>query len=200
MISKKELAIKLSKLEVLKDKKISLEQYDTDSEVASEILWWAYLSRAIKGKVVADFGCGNGILGYGCLLLGAKKVYFVDIDEDMLKLTKKNVKSKKASFILSEITEFNKKIDTVIMNPPFGVQKRKADKKFLEKAMELSNEIFSLHKVESEKFISKISEENSFEVIGTLDINLVLKKSYAFHKKERYSVCIGCWHLKRKCF
>ena len=45
----------------------------------------------VEGRVVADFGCGNGILGIGALLLGAKQVYFVEKDHDVVEIMKENL-------------------------------------------------------------------------------------------------------------
>ena len=95
-MNKKELAIRLSKLKPLKKLDVSLEQYQTESELAAEILWLAYLNNDIKDKIAADLGCGNGIFGFGCLLLEANKVYFVDKDKEALSVAKENCKSKKS--------------------------------------------------------------------------------------------------------
>src|SRR3989344_8065250 len=92
-MNKKRLAIILSKLEKIELPKAKLEQYQTDSEVAAEILWSAYLSKDIDEKIIADFGSGNGILGIGSLILGAKKVYFVEIDPKNTELIKENLSS-----------------------------------------------------------------------------------------------------------
>ena len=78
--TKKNLEIKLSKLKGMSKKDIRLEQYESSSVLVSELLWYAYILGDIKGKKILDAGCGNGIFGAGCLLLGAKRVYFLDID------------------------------------------------------------------------------------------------------------------------
>jgi putative methylase len=78
--SKSQLAVALSKLDVFPSPDPKLEQYPTDSEIAAEVLWNAKMSGDIEGKRIADLGCGTGILGIGALLLGAKKVFFVDTD------------------------------------------------------------------------------------------------------------------------
>ena len=59
-MNKKQLAIKLSKLEQLKEHNQKLEQYTTPSETAASILWHAYMNNDIKGKTIADLGCGSG--------------------------------------------------------------------------------------------------------------------------------------------
>jgi len=195
-MNKKQLEISLSKLDSLCNKNIKLEQYQLEGNLAAEFLLFAL--EDIKGKVVADFGCGNGILGIGCLLLGAKKVYFVDLDKNSIEITKKNSEDfTNIKFYNCDVEEFNKKVDTVVMNPPFGVQERKADKKFLEKAFEISDNIYSIHKIESEKFIEKIALENNFKVLDVIKTKFLIKKSYSFHKKEKYYVEIGIWKLKK---
>ena len=197
MLNKRSLAIKLSKLEVPFDKNVSLEQYETEGDIAAEILFWAYMNWYVENKIVADLGCGNGIFGIGCLEFGAKRVYFVDKDESVIRLAKRNSKGK-GIFVNEDVCNFNIKVDTVIMNPPFGVQNRKADKIFLEKAMGLSNSIYSIHKVESKNFIELLCKENGFAVLDVKYFKFLLKKTFKFHKKDKYFVNVGCWHIVKQ--
>ncbi len=44
----------------------------------------------LSEKIVIDYGCGSGILGVGALLLGAKRVYAVDIDPQAVLATNQN--------------------------------------------------------------------------------------------------------------
>ncbi|WP_251358779.1 50S ribosomal protein L11 methyltransferase [Kangiella sp. TOML190] len=46
----------------------------------------------LSGKTVIDYGCGSGILTLAALLLGAKKVYAVDIDPQAIDATRENLK------------------------------------------------------------------------------------------------------------
>ena len=199
-MNKKQLAIILSKLKTFEKPKIKYEQYQTDPEIAAEIVWFAFMNNDIKNKIVADLGCGNGILGIAALLLKAKKVYFVDIDNDAILLTKQNLNFLKLrNYILlhQDVFEFNEKVDTVLQNPPFGVHKKYADKPFLEKAMQISNTIYSFHKIESKQFIETLASDNNFKVELIIPIKFPLKKTQNFHKKESYKVNIGIWKLKR---
>lgn len=196
-MDKKQLSIELSKLKGLSKFNVKLEQYQIDSNLASDLLWLAYQNNDTKDKIVADLGCGNGILGIGALLLGAKFVYFLDLDKDALKVCLDNIKGfKNYKLINCDVKDFNIKVDTVVMNPPFGVQNRKADKIFLEKAMENSKKIYSIHKIEGGGFIEKLCSENGFEVLDIIEREFVIKKSYRFHTKEKYGFLVGIWVLK----
>lgn len=199
-MKKAQLAVILSKLKTFEKPKVQLEQYQTESELAAEIVWFAFMSNDIKNKIIADLGCGNGILGIAALLLGAKQVYFVDIDNEAILLAKQNLNSLKLkNYILlhQEIYEFNKKADTVLENPPFGIQNKYADKPFLEKAMQISNIIYSFHKIESKQFIQALALNNNFKVEAIIPIKFPIKKTQEFHKKPVYTVDIGIWKLKR---
>lgn len=198
-MNKSQLAITLSKLKTFEKPVVKLEQYPTDPEVAAEILWFAFMGNDIKGKTIADLGCGTGLLGIGALLLGAKQVYFVDIDPSALNLTKQNLNSlklKNAILTKSEIIEFSQKVDTVIQNPPFGIQTQYADRPFLEKAFKIANSIYSIHTPQSKKFIEQITPAN-FTIKNILNLKLPIKQTQKFHKKPIHQVDISCFIFKR---
>jgi ribosomal protein L11 methyltransferase len=50
----------------------------------------ALMAPLVKDKVVFDIGCGSGILSIAAVLLGAKKAYGIDIDQDALKHSNEN--------------------------------------------------------------------------------------------------------------
>lgn len=186
-MNKKKLAVQLSKLKQIENPNVSLEQYQTESEIAAEVLWFAYMNQDIENKIIADLGCGNGILGIGALLLGAKRVYFVEIDNNSLLIAKQNISElelQNAVLLRSSIEEFNEKVDTIVQNPPFGVQREHADKPFLEKAMQISNTIYSFHKIESKEFIKNLTRDTLFKVIKILKFKFPIKKTLFSHKKR----------------
>ncbi len=187
MITKKRLAIELSKLRTFKKPKLELEQYPTDPDLASEILWTAYLKGDIKNKVIVDLGAGTGILGIGALILGAKKVYFVEIDPDAIEILKGNLSKfefNNYEILNIDISEFNEKVDTVVMNPPFGVQKRKLLFKFLDKATEISNVIYSIHDLAKKKLILEYFKERRFRIDILKEVKFPIKAIYWFHEKR----------------
>jgi putative methylase len=201
-ISKSKLAITLSKLKLFCDAKINFEQYPTDSEIAADVIWKAFMNNEIKNKNINDLGSGTGILGIGCLLLGAKHVNFVEIDKDAIKILKENLTSlninkKKYSIYNEDINSFNIKSDIIIQNPPFGSKNKHADKAFLQKAFELSNIIYSFHIKETKDFIFKFSEKNSFKVTHYWDYSFPLKKTMKQHTKKLLRIDVTAYRLEK---
>lgn len=186
MINKKQLAIKLSKLLDYKNKKPSLEQYTTPSHIAATLLWHAYMEDNIENKKVCDMGCGNGILGIGALLLGAKKVTFVDVDERALDIVEENCKNLKLKNFKLEnqnVVDVKAKFDTIVMNPPFGVQTKGLDLLFLKQSTRLAKKVYLIYKGDGLKIIKKeLPNKNATLLEKT---TLILKHQFRFHKKDK---------------
>jgi putative methylase len=198
MVSKKQVAIALSKLKTFDKSKIKLEQYTTDSEIASVVLWDAFMQGVIEEKVVADLGCGTGILGIGALLLGAKKVLFVDVDKDALIILETNLKDLELDnfeIIHTDVSEFNAKVDLVLQNPPFGTKQKHADKKFLEKAFSVSEVVFSFHKSSTKQFVKAISNDFKFNIAKEFEFDFPLKNTMKIHKKKMEKIKVSCFEL-----
>jgi putative methylase len=206
--SKKDLEIILSTIKDFEKPKPALEQYTTPSSLAAEILWQAYLDGNIEGKTVADLGCGTGILVLGASILGAKQVFGYDIDEDAIKIAEENKKLLlgtkvpigNISFIIKDITNVTEKFDTVIMNPPFGIQKSKkgADTMFLRKAFEIGKAVYSFHRAEEKNYPAKVAEEHDFNAVILAEEELQLKATMEFHTKRKYNIKVGLWRFMPK--
>ncbi|MBU4352367.1 MAG: METTL5 family protein [Nanoarchaeota archaeon] len=202
-MNKKQLSILLSKLSNFEKQDVKLEQYPTDSNIAAEVLWDAYLKEDIKDKLIADLGCGQGILGLGALILGAKKVIFVDIDKNALEVAKKNkafIESElnqkyNAMFLHENVQNFKRKVNVILQNPPFGVQKNHMDKLFLLKSMELAPVIYTFHKISTEKFVRKITLDYGYKIKQKYAFKFPLKKTFWFHMKSIHYIDVGCWRL-----
>lgn len=201
---KGELAKKLSEFEGFSVLKVSLEQYTTPSELAAELLWNALMQGDIENKDVADFGAGTGILGLGTMILGAKSVYLIEKDLSAIETIQKNIDRLKSEItgkievINKDITGFSKKINTIIMNPPFGTKQKHADKAFLEQAFKCAPVIYTIHKTSTENFINKITDDNNYQITHQWKYTLQLKASYKFHKKPAKNVQITIFRLEKK--
>ncbi|MBW2966027.1 METTL5 family protein [Candidatus Woesearchaeota archaeon] len=208
--SKSKLAVLLSKLKGFEIGKVRerLEQYQTDAEIAAEVVWYASFNKDISGKVIVDLGCGTGMLGIAALVMGAKKVIFVDIDEKAIEIAKENLAfveqeldvnlSRKADFIVENVEKFSiKDVDVVLQNPPFGVKVKHADRIFLEKAMEFSTVIYSFHKIESKGFIDEFCKDKGYKMSHFWSFDFPLKMTLEHHKRKIYRIKVGCWRLEK---
>lgn len=69
----KNLLSALEDIEIFKNPKIKLEHYTTPPHIAASILHTAQFSYFdIAGKIVANLGCGSGVISIGAVLLGAE--------------------------------------------------------------------------------------------------------------------------------
>ncbi len=179
------LEIELSRLMPTKQKRAELEQYQTPPHIAAKILYRALSDDCIEGKVVADFGCGNGIFAIGASLLGAEKVYAIDSDPDALEIARQNVlnTSSTIELIQDDVSEFGTLVDTVVMNPPFGSQKRNADIPFIEKALKYSKDFYILLNYKAGDFLERIIEGKG-EISWAENVEFPLAHSFDFHRKE----------------
>lgn len=197
--SKKDLEIFLQKLKPSESYRNDLEQYPTDAANAAELLFFAYLDGNIKDKIVADFGAGNGILGIGAALLGASYVYSVEIDPVQCRAITTNSDDLDLVVQNSDISNFSTKVDTVIMNPPFGSVTARADRVFLEKAVEFSDNIYSIHNLKSADYVRAFYGRHT-TVTREQMIKIRTPRIYSHHTKDNeyiYGVFFSC-EVKRR--
>ena len=73
----------------------------------------------------------------------------IDIDKTAVKTAAENAAASgleaDVEWVVGDIEAIAGRFDTVLQNPPFGVQKRSADRRFLEKALEVGDAVYSLH-------------------------------------------------------
>jgi putative methylase len=190
-LTKKSLAIALSRLDHFYSQKVRVEQYSTDSEVASTMLWLAHEMDDLEGKEILDMGAGTGILGLGTMFFDPEKVTFLDVDKDALKILNVNMEKweeycniTKNEIIHSDMQDYNNKADIIIMNPPFGTKTKHADTEFLKKAFSLAPIIYSIHKSETKDYLRTFAQKNSFKVTHEIDCQFPIKATLKFHRSR----------------
>ena len=161
-----------------------LEQYATPVDIVSEIIKQANIQGHLSGNV-ADLGCGTGRLAIGAALLGAKVTGY-EIDESALKIAKNYSKKHNLDikWVNLAIENIDKEYDTVIMNPPFGSQRPGADRAFLNKALEISTNIWTIHMAETNNFIKEFVKLKSGKIVSAYEFNFPIKNTMPFHTKD----------------
>jgi putative methylase len=187
-MKKKELEILLQKVPNFENPQPSLEQYLTPANIAADMIFIAHQSGDIQNKIVIDLGCGTGIFAIGAKITGAKKVMGFDIDKKIIeKATNYALNNNfNIKFYQNDIIEISEKCDTVLMNPPFGAQKSNlnADRKFIEKAFQISDVIYTLHLEKTIPFIKKMVKSLNGEITLNKNYSFQIKHAYSFHKKR----------------
>lgn len=171
----KQLEAFLSDFSDFEQPKVALEQYATPVHIAAIMLNTIdQVYDDLRDKLVADLGCGTGILSAGSYYCGAAMVVGFDVDLDALQIARDNVSqafgdddssnesgsdapivSERLDFVQIDLSKnqnntlnINRTFDTVIMNPPFGTKHNAGlDMIFLKQAIDLATgAVYSLHK------------------------------------------------------
>ena len=93
------------------------------------------------------------------------------------------------------IQNWNRKIDTVIMNPPFGAQRPGADREFIQKALQVANRVWTIHLADSSKFIDRFVEDNGGKILTCWEMEMELKRTMKHHSRESKKVKAILYHL-----
>jgi putative methylase len=191
-MKKKDLEIELEKVPRFEDPDPSLEQYLTPASIAADVLFNAYANGDIKGLKVMDLGCGTGMFSFGSWMLGAGSVVGYDTSQKALDLAAAHAAALRAdiSFTRSDVNDVHEGADTIVMNPPFGCQNRRADRDFLKKAMESSECIYSLHMAETLNFVKDFVRNHDRIVVSNKTYKYDIPNTFTFHSKEKHSVDI----------
>jgi len=223
LIRKLDLELFLSQIQPHPHPQAHLEQYTVSEAVAATMLYLAaYTHDDVIGKTVLDLGCGTGRLALAASFLGAQLVVGVDIDKAAVRIASDNAEQAglkaNVQWVVGDIGAVAGRFDTVLQNPPFGVQKRAADRKFLEKALGIGRMVYSLHKhprtdkqlikrlkanagslmrVSPSPFIQKFAEDHGGSVEAVYALLMTIPRMFDFHTKSRHDFVVDLYLIKR---
>jgi putative methylase len=222
IIRKLDLERFLSKIAPQPSPNAQLEQYTISPSVASSMLYiTAYANNDIIGKTVLDLGCGTGRLALGASYLGADNVVGVDVDRLAVKTAVQNSfkvgLAGKVQWVIGDIAAIMGRFDTVLQNPPFGVQTREADRAFLVKALEVGNRVYSLHnhpetdkqlikqlkssngflRVSPSPFLEKLALHHNGVVKAVYAMPMNIPKMFDFHTKIKHEFVVDLYVIER---
>jgi putative methylase len=220
---KLDLKLMLSKVKPHPSPTPSLEQYTISIETAATVLYIAaYADGCIEGRNVLDLGCGTGRLALGAAFLGAKNVTGIDIDKNAVKTASANASGVDLEdipqWVVGDIDAVHGRFDTVLQNPPFGVQKRGADRKFIEKALELGRMVYSLHKRPGENlsllrkvksshdgaiavcpspFMERFVRENGGNIVAVYAMLMTVPRMFSFHTEKTHDFIVDMYVIRK---
>lgn len=165
----------------------------------------------IENRILFDLGTGTGRISIASAFFNPKLIISIDIDPSALFILKKNVDALEIDSIIHPLCSDISSIDflrrrlfmkskiTTIMNPPFGIQKNKADRQFLKQAFQISDIIYSIHITNKKvhNFIISYSSKFNWKVDYTLPFNMILEKSFNFHTKKRKQIDVTIYRFIR---
>lgn len=197
-MKKKDLEMELQRVSDFDGPDASLEQYMTPATMASDILFEAYRNGDVEGMKVVDLGCGTGMFSIGSWMLGASEVIGFDISEKALEVAEKNREMFGADirFVRSDILDVNEGADTIFMNPPFGCQNRNADRPFLDRAMELSECVYSIHMADTLDFVKSYCSKRGRELSSYKIYKYEIPHTFSFHKKTKKTVDVAVVNIR----
>jgi len=212
-INKKELISIIQNTEPFTNPKIELEQYCIDASCAVDIIYYAgFEFNDINEAIVIDLGAGTGRLSIASAYFNASHVLSVDIDMIALNILRKNILTLHLDQVVFpvcadiEYFEISKKLIsknmkvTTIMNPPFGVQTKFADRFFLNKAFSFSDIIYSIHlaNIKVQKFIFNYVKKFNWKVDNVLPFNMILERTFPFHSQKTKKVDVHVYRFIKK--
>lgn len=117
------------------------------------------------------------------------------IKDFSLRLTKTYQLTKNSN--VQESSTIRKPKRICIMNPPFGVQKKGADKPFLELAMKISDKIYSIHhsNEKNRKYLTRFIESHGWQIKNIYSQKLMIEGTYFFHKKPQKYIMADIYQI-----
>jgi putative methylase len=223
IIRRLDLELFLSQIKPHPSPQASLEQYTTSEAVAATLLYLAaYANDDVIGKKILDLGCGTGRLALAAAYLGAKWVVGIDIDKTAIKIALENSAKTECKtnvqWVVGDVAAVTGSFDTVLQNPPFGVQKRAADRKFLEKALEVGKVVYSLHnhpridkqlvkrlksnpgnllQVAPSPFVEKFVKSHHGVVKAVYAMPMTIPRMFDFHTKTKHDFIVDLYLIKK---
>eukprot|EP00123_Amoebidium_parasiticum_P021727 comp7262_c0_seq1/m.2967 comp7262_c0_seq1/g.2967 ORF comp7262_c0_seq1/g.2967 comp7262_c0_seq1/m.2967 type:complete len:211 (-) comp7262_c0_seq1:430-1062(-) len=191
----RELEEYLQDVSAFEKPKIQLEQYPTPPHIAARIVYTMETSFGdISDKMVADLGCGCGVLGIGATLMGSGHTVGFDIDTDALDIARDNIEEMEIPVDLVNADVLSlpavRQFDTIITNPPFGTKQNKGiDMLFLKQGIEMATTVvYSLHKTSTREHIKKKALEWGVKMEVVAELRYDIPQMYKFHKQKSVDI------------
>lgn len=176
-----------------------LEQVETPTEPAVDLLTEALSREDLQDRTVLDLGTGTGRLAIGAALLGARSVVGVESDTAALEVARSNARATGAEvlWVHSDVSGYDTAAETVLLNPPFGAQRAHADRPFWTAAFDLARRgIYAFSLADSRTFIARLAVARAARIETTRPIPWELPATFPHHRKPRVPLPVDLWVLR----
>ncbi|MHA1726190.1 MAG: METTL5 family protein [Promethearchaeota archaeon] len=209
-MKKKEIMEIIQDLNNFSQPRIKLEQYCIDATSAVDIIFFAGVEfNDITNKIIFDLGAGTGRLTLASTFLHPTCIFSMDIDPNALYVLKMNLLKLKpitpVHIICANIEFFPLRMERIdktfqictIMNPPFGVKKRHADRIFLQQAFSFSHVVYSMHLAgeKNHAFIKRYVEKLGWKIDYYFPHALIIEKTFDFHKLKSKKINVNVYRF-----
>jgi len=198
-VRRDELVRRIQSVPLPPDPAAPLEQVTTPAEAAANLL--AVLDRQVglRGRSVLDLGSGTGRLAIGAALLGAEPVTGVEVDASLVLIARAAARAAQATveFRISDVAEWDRTADVVVMNPPFGAQRRHADRPFWDRAFTLARcAIGAFASSASRTFIARLALDRGAHVVEVEPVPWNLPRTFPHHRAASVRLAVDRWVIE----
>ncbi|MEM0129376.1 MAG: METTL5 family protein [Thermoplasmata archaeon] len=178
------------------------EQVVTPAEAAADLLEEALARGDLRGRRVLDLGCGTGRLAIGAALLGARSVSAVDLDARAIDVGRAAAHrlGLAIDWAVSAVESgplAPRSFDTVVMNPPFGAQRRGADRPFWDRALtEAGGAVYAFALRASRTFIARRAVAASARIESQRPVAWELPRTFPHHRRASAALAVDLWVIR----
>jgi putative methylase len=198
-VRRSELVRAIERVPRPKQPRADLEQLATPAEAAADLLLAADRLEAIEGRSVLDLGSGTGRLAIGAAMLGAGSVVGVEVDLRLVEAARAAAESAgvRVEFVAADVSTWQRPAELVVMNPPFGAQRRHADRPFWERGFALAERsVHAFALADSRTFIARRAVARGAQVLETQAVPWELARTFPHHTRRRVPISVDRWAIR----
>ena len=173
-----------------------LEQVATPAEAAAHLLNRLDQRFGLAGRSVVDLGSGTGRLAIGAALLGARPVVGVEVDPRLVPVARAAARAagSPAKFEVADVAGWDRPAEIVVMNAPFGAQRRHADRPFWDRAFALARVgVGAFASSVSRTFIARLALDRGAHVIEVEPVPWNLPRTFPHHRAASVRIAVDRW-------
>jgi putative methylase len=197
-VRRNELVRKIQAVPLPSEAAAPLEQVATPAEAAADLLNLLDRRFGLAGRSVLDLGSGTGRLAIGAALLGASPVVGVEVDRRLVPVARAAARAAGArvNFAVADVADWNRPGEIVVMNAPFGAQRRHADRPFWDRALALARTgVGAFASSASRTFIARLALDRGAHVIEVEPVPWNLPRTFPHHRAASVRIAVDRWVL-----